>query len=193
MFSEESQNIASSSESIASVQQQISKGNSNQASSIIEIWNRYQEILSENKQISAEIIKIREIITGLNDISNQTNMLALNAAIEASRAGEAGRGFKVVADQVRSLAENARNLVANTSQMTQAIFHRIEKQIQGSQKIYDSISTIAQTAEEISASTEESAAAAEEQAASMETISANAQKMKDISEKIESMLKKWQF
>ncbi|EQC81881.1 hypothetical protein HSIEG1_3361 [Enterococcus sp. HSIEG1] len=90
------------------------------------------ELVESMNDMNEDVQSIGKIVQLINDISDQTNLLALNASIEAARAGEAGRGFAIVAEEVRSLAEQS-------SQSTKSIRSIIETIRKKSEKVVSAV------------------------------------------------------
>jgi methyl-accepting chemotaxis protein len=89
--------------------------------------NKVNEVI---KELEAETVKIGNIVSVITQISEQTNLLALNAAIEAARAGEAGKGFAVVADEVRKLAEQSGQSLSGIIELTNNIQSKTVKVVE---------------------------------------------------------------
>jgi methyl-accepting chemotaxis protein len=161
---------------------------------IEDIMSRTNRLSEDMEQLGGQAEGIGKIIHVINDIADQTNLLALNAAIEAARAGEAGRGFAVVADEVRKLAEKTMAATGEVDSFIRTILGSIQHGVAGTREAVESVrrsselasrsgATLAEIVamfEETSQQVRSIATAAEEQAASSREIGRATEEVQNI-------------
>lgn len=172
------QTVASSSEQLAASIQEINQQIEQSKMLSEEAVEKARETSSRVASLSesaARIDRVRQLIT---DIAEKTNLLALNAAIEAARAGDAGRGFNIVASEVKDLAKQTADATQEIDRQIKAMEVDTDEVVQGTgtienfiSRVNESITTIASAAEEQSAATGEISRSAQEAAAATRQVS----------------------
>ena len=196
---EVARNAEEASEAAVAADQQAREGDKVVGEAIAQIEKLAIEVGHSTEAMShlkRESDKIGSVLDVIKSVAQQTNLLALNAAIEAARAGEAGRGFAVVADEVRSLAqrtqkstEEIEELIAGLQSGTQQVSSSMDSSrsltdssVELTRRAGDSLGNITRTVSAIQAMNQQIAAAAEQQSAVAEEINRSVLNVRDVSE-----------
>lgn len=165
-------------------------------SHVTELNDKVLEVTQRLEALQADTQNIVSVLDVIKSVADQTNLLALNAAIEAARAGEQGRGFAVVADEVRSLAKRTQTSATEIEGLVNSLVNSAERSVvtmgQGSELAHrtlekaqstgEQIMEITRAVEDISRLNSQIATAAEQQTAVAEDINQNVTLIRDVSE-----------
>lgn len=179
--------------------QQAQQGNQLVQQAVSQIGNLAVEVeqsAAAIQSLNQESTRIGSVLEVIRSVAEQTNLLALNAAIEAARAGEQGRGFAVVADEVRALARRAHDsteeiesLIASLQRMAQGAVQQMDSSRELTRRTVtladqagDALGRITQAVSTIEQMNQQIAAAAEEQSLVAEGISESVTRVRDIGE-----------
>ncbi len=143
----QSNNITASASSEAS---QSLKVVDNAVVTVSALVDEVEEMSGRITKMNTDANRISDVLTVIGDISEQTNLLALNAAIEAARAGEQGRGFAVVADEVRALAARTQSSTTEISDMLSALLDGTSSVVEAMEKTKEQCQTTADKTSEVS-------------------------------------------
>lgn len=163
------QSVAAASEELSAAISEVMRSITNSANLAKKCAENASISQKELDVLRNAISEVDGIIMSINEVAEQTNLLALNATIEAARAGEAGKGFAVVASEVKGLANQ-------THTMTEEITNKVEAVKQSASRTIEAISTIISQIKEIDEAASSVAASIEEQEKSTREISNNAHK-----------------
>jgi methyl-accepting chemotaxis protein len=203
---EVARNAEEASEAAVAADQQAREGDKVVGEAIAQIERLAREVGNSTAAMSdlkRESDKIGSVLDVIKSVAQQTNLLALNAAIEAARAGEAGRGFAVVADEVRSLAqrtqkstEEIEELIVGLQTGTQQVATIMDNSrsltdssVELTRRAGSSLESITRTVSAIQSMNQQIAAAAEQQTAVAEEINRSVLNVRDVSEQTSAATK----
>lgn len=227
--------VSGSSNQLSAMSQQLSQGANEQAASVEEVSSSIEEMLAsisqnnDNTQVSLKLSEtltvdikkvdklfnatlgamkdIKEKVEIINDIAEKTDLLAINAAVEAARAGSYGKGFSIVADEIRVLAENSSKAAKFIDELSDNSYKtavdtgkQLNEAIGNINKIIQLINEIAATsreqktgATEIDASTQQMVSITNQNSSTAEELSAGAEELNTQAEKLKEQLQNFKL